>query len=169
MLLNRRVSIYQKQVVNRFASPAHLGDLTINILKEIRVGDVFDDRLPVVALPQGMRFDKLREVIADSEGIDFPVVDEDNRLTGILSINQVRQVLFEDSLGDLVVVGDIASRAYFVTPEEDLYTALQRFLESGHDHLPVVETQDGHRILGILRHEEVIGAYHREVIRRDES
>ena len=94
MLLNRRVSIYEKQVVNRFASPAHLGDLTINILKEIRVGEVFDERLPVVVLTEGMRFSELREVITDSEGMDFPVMDENNHLTGILSINQIRQVLF---------------------------------------------------------------------------
>lgn len=168
LLLNRHVTIYNRQVINRFSSPAHVGDITINVLKEIRVSDVFDKQLQVVVLPQDMSFGALREIITESEGMDFPVVDENNRLTGILSINQIRQVLFEDGLGDLVVVGELASKPYFVTPKEDLYTALQKFLESGHDQLPVVEVENGQRILGILRHVEVISAYHREMTRRTE-
>jgi CIC family chloride channel protein len=170
LMLNRHVSIYRSQVYNRFSSPAHLGDMTINVLREIQVSEVYDTEQKVVVLPQGMRFGDLREIIETSEDLDFPVVDEANRLKGILSLNRLRQVLFEESLGDLVVVGELASKPYFVRPDEDLYTALQRFLESGHEQLPVVEDHDeGQRIVGILHHKDVISAYHREIDRRTKT
>ncbi len=166
VLINRRSSIYDSQVPNRFASPAHLGEMTVNILSEIRVGDVLDMKRPPVVLRQDTTFKALREIILDTDGMDYPVVDEEGRLTGLLSVNDVRKVLLEDDLGDLVVVGEIASRPYFVTTDEDLYSALLKLLDSRHDQLPVLGPQEGWRILGMLRHEDVISAYQRELSRR---
>lgn len=166
VLINRRYSIYESQVPNRFASPAHLGEMTVNILSEIRVADVLDMKRPLVVLRQDTTFKALREIILDTDGMDYPVVDEKGRLTGLLSFNDVRKVLLEDDLGDLVVVGEIASRPHFVTTDEDLYSALLKFLDSRHDQLPVLGPEGGSHILGMLRHDDVISAYHSELSRR---
>lgn len=166
VLINRESSIYESQVPNRFASPAHLGEMTVNILSEIRVADVLEMKRPPVILRQETSFKSLREVILETDDMDYPVVDEEGRLTGLLSVNDVRKVLLEDDLGELVVVGEIASKPYFVTTDEDLYSALLKFLDSRHDQLPVLGPQGGPHILGMLRHEDVISAYHRELSRR---
>jgi CIC family chloride channel protein len=53
-----------------------------------------------------------------------------------------------------------------VTPEENLHDALLKFLKSDYTELPVVAEDDGNRIIGTLRHEDLISAYNQEVLRR---
>jgi hypothetical protein len=49
-LLSRRWSIYEKQVRNKFASPAHTGDLTINVLQTMQVREVYNPGRPMAQL-----------------------------------------------------------------------------------------------------------------------
>ncbi len=160
LLMSRERTIFEAQVPNRLASPAHAGEITVNVLKEIPVRDVFQATQAVPILTRDMNFRAMRDVVLGSQHTDFPVVDREKRLSGIFSLNQIRNVLLEDSLADLVVVGEVASRPFFVTPEEDLHGALMKFLESGHDELPVVSDPESRRVLGMIRHEDVISAYH---------
>ncbi|MBW2333211.1 MAG: chloride channel protein [Deltaproteobacteria bacterium] len=107
ILLNRRVSLYEKQEKNRFASKAHADEMRVNILSEIPVEDVYEKDKKLVKLKEYMTFSELRKVITETNLDYFPVVDDDNRLKGILSLRDLRTVLFEDSLKDLVVVGEL--------------------------------------------------------------
>jgi CIC family chloride channel protein len=89
---------------------------------------------------------------------------------GNLSLKEIREVLFEDSLSDLVVAGELCGPPLSLTPEQDLNTALLTFLQGGYGQMPVVEGGDGPlRILGLLRHEDVIAAYRDEIARRGQE
>lgn len=170
ILFNRYSSIYEKQLGNKFQSPAHECDLTINVLGEMTVAQVFDPEQAFVQLRADTRFAELRSVIAASRQYVFPVVDEGQRLIGVLPLKNVRNVMFEDSLGDLVVVGELAAPPVSLTLDQDLNHALVTFLQSGYNQVPVVVYQDGgQRLLGMLSHEDVIAAYHAEVSRRTQA
>jgi len=166
ILLNRRVSLYEKQEKNRFASKAHADEMRVNILSEIPVEDVYEKDKKLVKLKEYMTFSELRKVITETNLDYFPVVDDDNRLKGILSLRDLRTVLFEDSLKDLVVVGELAASPVSVSIDEDLYSALLKFIHSGFGQLPVVDSVDSDKILGLLQHQDVIEAYEKEVSKR---
>jgi len=166
ILLSRHWSIYEKQVENKFHSPAHVGDMTINVLKEIHVRDIFQPEAVINALSSTMKFKDLKDVISRTRETFFPVVDENGLLTGILNLHDIRQVLFEDGLSDLVVVGELASPPVFLRPEDDLFSALSTFLDSGYGQIPVIDTQGDAGILGLLAHDDVINAYRQEILRR---
>jgi len=164
LLLTRKWSIYEKQVDNKFASPAHTADMTINVLEEMTVGDIFQPSR-VEILPASMRFGELRQVLARSSHNHYPVVDREGRLTGIFSLRDVRTILFEDAILDLIVVGEVAKDPVWITTSETLYSALMKFLNSGFGTIPVVDDESG-AILGLLSHEDVIAAYQHEIHRR---
>jgi CIC family chloride channel protein len=164
ILLTRKWSIYEKQVENKFASPAHVADMTVNVLEEMKVNDIFQPSR-VEILPATMRFGELRDVLSRSSHNHYPVVDSQGRLTGIFSLRDVRTILFEDAILDLVVVGEVAKEPFWVTTNETLYSALMKFLDSGLGTIPVVDDESG-AILGLLDHEDVISAYHYEIDRR---
>ena len=164
-LLSHRWSIYEKQVENKFDSPAHLADMTVNILQEIKVGQIFKPEAVVTALSSSMKFKDLKEVISRTRESYFPVVDDAGKLTGILNLHDIRYVLFEDSLSDLVVVGELAGPAVYVRPEDDLFQALNKFLDSGYGQIPVVDMDHDQTIWGLLAHEDVIGAYQEQIIK----
>ncbi|MEW5914565.1 MAG: chloride channel protein [Thermodesulfobacteriota bacterium] len=167
ILFNRGSSIYEKQLGSKFQSPAHQGDVTVNVLEELTVRDVFPAEQEFITLPAHMHFDQLQRTIAASGQSVFPVTDDGGRLVGLLSVKNIRTVLFEDSLKDLVVVGELCTSPASLSLDQDLYNALLIFLDSGYGQIPVVDYGQGHQcILGMLQHEDVIAAYHAEVSRR---
>ncbi len=167
ILFNRYASIYEKQVPNKFQSPAHEGDVTVNVLSDFKVADVFSPEQTFVTLEASTRFDELLHIISQSGQNVFPVLDAGGRVTGLLSLKNIRTLLFEESLRDLLVVGELATKPVTLTLNQDLYDALITFLDSGYTQLPVVDYQEGRqRVLGMLNHEDVIAAYHKEVSRR---
>ncbi|MDL1976706.1 MAG: chloride channel protein [Deltaproteobacteria bacterium] len=169
LLFSRKWSIYEKQVKNKFASPAHLSDATINIMKGMQVKKIFNPDTYIIPLPEDLRLKELTNVVAHSKESFFPVVNDDFKLVGVLSLRVVRKYLFGDSsLGELLVVGEIAGKPITVKLEDDLFAALSKFLSSGYWELPVVDSQNG-EMLGVLNLTDVFSAYHSEISRLKEK
>jgi CIC family chloride channel protein len=165
VLLSRRWSIYENQVRNKFASPAHAGELTINVLQTMKVREVYNPGRPVTQLPVDMRFKELKRLMTMTRESCFPVVDDDFKLTGILSFPDLRPILFEDTLSDLVVVGELADNPVSVGLHESLYEALIKFIRTGYGQIPVVDDDDQRRLVGMLSLQELVNAYHLAILR----
>lgn len=165
LLFTRRWSIYEKQVTDKFDSPAHIGDLTINVLEQMKVHEIFKPGEGIVPVQNAMSFSAFRKMITDTDMNYFPVYDG-KRLSGILSLKTVRPVLFEQDVDSILVVKDVAMPLITLQPEENLYSALVKFLRSGYTQIPVVEPEDPDHVRGYLRHEDLMSAYNKEIIRR---
>jgi CIC family chloride channel protein len=158
LVLCRNVSLYENQVDTKFDSPAHVGDATINILEKEKVADHFrPGRVTVVE--ESTNFGALTDIIVNSHELCFPVRGTDDRITGILSVQDLRKVLYEDSLCELLVAKDVARKAVLLHPDDDLYLALLKFVEADLAQLPVVDDQDPTTVLGSLTREDVFTAY----------
>lgn len=167
LLLSQRWSLYEKQVHNKFQSPAHRNDAVINILQTMTVRDVYREDAPVTSLPEDMTFATLKRMLTRSEESFFPVVDDHFHLRGILSLPNLHAILFEDHLSDLLVVGELATPPVSVRLDESLYDALVKFLQSGYGRVPIVDEEGG--LKGLLRLSELMAAYHREILRLKEE
>lgn len=160
LVLTRDVCLYENQVGNKFESPAHVGDATINILERERVAaHFFPSRVTIVE--EATNFGALTDIIANANEMCFPVRGQDERISGILAVQDLRKVLFEDSLCELLVAKDVARKAVTLMPDEDLYSALLKFVESDLSQLPVLDPDDETRVLGLLAREDVFRAYAR--------
>jgi chloride channel protein, CIC family len=166
ILFTRKWSIYERQVKDKFQSPAHLGDLTIDILEEMTVADAYQPDDSINPLPEGMRFGDFRRLVAGTSLSHFPVADRHGRLCGLVSLKATRPGIFEEGLDELVIISDIASPLVTVYPEDNLHEALQKLLKHSYTQVPVIEESDPNHIVGYLRHEDLIHAYHQEILRR---
>ncbi|MEW5773516.1 MAG: chloride channel protein [Thermodesulfobacteriota bacterium] len=158
LVLGRGTSLYEHQVDNKFESPAHLDDATINILEGLQVQD-FYARGRVTTLEEGTTLKALTDIIANTNELYFPVRNARDEITGILGVEDVRKVLFEDCLFDLVVVGELARKPAMLKPEDNLYTALLKFVDTNCGQIPVTAPDDDNEILGLLNREDVFKAY----------
>jgi CIC family chloride channel protein len=165
-LFTKRWTIYERQVLNMTESPAHLGDLTVNVLEEIRVSDIFEDEREVTTIPGYLPLRDIIPLVADERDSYFPVSDPEGKLVGILSLKHIRSVLFEETVKDLLVAEDLMTDFRAVTLEENLYSALKKFIESNYGQIPVVSEKEPDRVLGMLSHEDVINAYNRTIMAR---
>jgi chloride channel protein, CIC family len=159
-LLLGRVSLYEKQVVTRLASPAHLTEFARGLLEEMQVSDAIRLRT-VVTIPENMPFDQLVQVVSGSRETYFPVVDQNGRMSGILSINDIRQVMFEEGLRRLVVAKDVATpNVVWVFADDSLQEALDKMVLLDVDELPVVQKEAPDKIVSMISKREIIGYYH---------
>ncbi|MFO7687782.1 MAG: chloride channel protein [Desulfobacterales bacterium] len=163
-LVARRWTIFHRQVKSRVDSPAHAGEFFVDLLQAIRVGDLMDQVKKVQLIPQDMTFADFKNYFSRTEQHYFPVMDQDQRLVSIFSINDVRGVLFSQEIEELVVMKDIGSSdIIFTTPAEDLNSVLQKFTIKNIDSLPVVADDDHGKLIGMLGRREVISFYNRKV------
>lgn len=159
-LLSRKWTIYVKQVQNRLASNAHRGEFFVDVLATIKVHDLLPQLRRAELIPEDMTFNQFREIFSSSEQHYFPVVNKEGKFTGIFSINDVRSILFDQDVGDLVLMKDIATTdIIYTTPSEDLNNALRKFTIRNLNRIPVVKDEDPSQLLGMLDRREVIQAY----------
>ena len=152
------IHLYENQVDNKFASPAHTADATNNILESVPVASVFTPGRTTI-LEESVTLRALADIIAGTSDFVFPVKNHDGFLTGILAVQDVRQVLFESSLHELVVVRDLMRRPVVIHPDMSLYDALMLFIETDLGQLPVVADERPDQVLGLLDRRHVFTAY----------
>ena len=159
-LLLGRVSLYEKQVATMLASPAHMTEFARGLLEEMHVEEAVQPQ-PVMVIPENMPLSQLIRVMASSRQIYFPVVDGGGRVTGILSINDIREVMFEESVQRLIVAKDVATpNVVRVFGQDSLQEALDKMVRLNVDELPVVKEDAPDEIVAMISKRDIIGYYH---------
>ena len=163
-MLSRRWTIFYCQVQSKVDSPAHAGDFFVDILQAIPVNALMPLVRKVTLIPQDMPFQEFKHYFSETKQHYFPVVDDEQRLVGIFSINDIRGVLFSPEIEQLVLMKDVGTSDIIVTtPEEDLNAVLKKFTTRNIDSLPVVRADDHGILLGMLNRREVIAFYNQKV------
>jgi CIC family chloride channel protein len=159
-LILGKTSLYEKQMVTRLVSPAHLGEFARGLLEEAFVKEAIQPR-NVLTIPETMRFGELIKVVTNSPESYFPVVDDHGKMTAILSINDIREVLFEETLAQVIIAKDVATptvvRAFW---DESLQDALDKMLMINVNELPVVREEEPDVIIGMIAKRDIISYYH---------
>ena len=161
-----RITLYEKQVNRMADSPANMGDFTIDVLDTISVDQAFKPVETVPVVPENAKLIDLQHLVSERQESYFPVVSKEGKIVGIISLRNIRSVLFENEMNDLLIARDFMTSPVTVTPAESLRSALKKFIESDYGQIPVVDVRDENRIIGMLSHEDVIETYNREVIAR---
>lgn len=164
-LFSRPWTIYVRQVKSKLESGAHRGDFFMDVLAAIKVQELLPYLRKVQLIPEDMPFEEFKhKVFARSDQQYFPVVNKKNKLTGIFSINDVRAVLFNEEINNIVVMRDIATTdIIYTTPSEDLNQVLRKFTIKNLNRIPVVREDDPSELIGMLDRKEVIEYYNRRV------
>ena len=169
-LLCRRWTLYESQVPTRLDSPAHRGDFIVDVLEGIRVADVYQRERKLIYVPERTSLDEIVHLLAKTPQRYFPVVDDNGRMIGIFSAEDVRSYLYDDTLWKIANAGDVmVTNLVTVTPDDDLNTALRRFTALNLDELPVVDPEERGKLLGMLRRKESIAAYNRRLVEHKQA
>jgi len=100
----------------------------------------------------------LVKVISKSKRNLFPVVSEDGRFIGIVNLNEVRHIIFNQELYDSTYVHDLMNDAPdFIGENENMEAVMNKFEQSGAWNLPVLNSQ-GHYV-GFVSKSKLFSAY----------
>jgi CIC family chloride channel protein len=158
-MLSDRRSIYSQQVETRTRSPAHQASFVRQILAGQTIGR-FVSRGDMPMLRPGDSLSVIFRRFDDATIAVMPVVDDENRLVGIIDLEEVYLASHAPSLLPLILAADLMHTD--VTPllaDESLENVYAAFVESGHQALPVVDNLENRHVQGMVRRGEVASAY----------
>lgn len=97
------------------------------------------------------------------------VVNPARQLLGTIHLADLKAVLLKrEALRHGVLALDLANEGTPVClPYEDLRDAMTRFGRTGLPELPVIDAPENRKLVGALRHRDVVAVYNQEIIRRD--
>ncbi len=135
------------------------------VLSSLQVRNVMKTKFTTVH--EDTDVNDLLSTVVNGEDFYFPAVDDEGLLTGIISLQDIRSVLFDEDLRKLVKVKYIASSHVIkVTTSDNLNTAIEKFAMKDLGEMPVVERFNERKVVGMLNRGDVITAYNRELLRR---
>jgi CIC family chloride channel protein len=146
-------SIYTKRLARRGELITHHKDRAVLTL--MRMGDVVEKDLKRVGPDQTLG--DLVKVVSKSCRNIFPVVDEDNMLVGIVLLDNIRDIMFNQDMYDNTYVHELMILPpSYVSSDENMDSVMKKFEETGAWNLPVID--DG-KYVGFVSKSKIFNAY----------
>ncbi len=156
--------LHLPQVPTRLESKAHMGDFAVNVLESITVRDVLKELGDFETISGGTTVHTILSMGTSTRQSYYPVVNASGAFIGIFSLNDLRAVLDQQEVWDLLVAADVMKpRAEIdvVSPDETLADVSMRFARTSLEELPVV---DGDQLVGVISRRQLNNAYIRRMM-----
>lgn len=146
-------SIYTKRLARRGELITHHKDRAVLTL--MRMGDVVEKDLKKVGPDQTLG--DLVKVVSKSCRNIFPVVDEENMLVGIVLLDNIRDIMFNQEMyADTYVHELMIMPPSYVSSDENMDCVMKKFEETGAWNLPVID--DG-KYVGFVSKSKIFNTY----------
>ena len=152
-----RESIYTLKLVLRNINIK--GGTESNIIKEIPVEDIYSKNFDTINATDN--FSKVINTVIKSKSPEYPVIDSNKKIIGVLFLNDVKSYLYEkDTLKNILIATDIAKTDFdIVTPEDTCADALDKISKLNQEGVPVVNNKRDKKIIGMLWRKDIQDAY----------
>ena len=139
----------------------------VNIMESIFVKDVYSK--DVTTIHANDNFNLIVNKVIQGHGREFPVVDDNQNLIGVITVDMVKDFLFEtETLGNVLIATDILSTdVESVIPTDNCQVAIDKMRKKDYESLPVLENEKSKKVIGTIRIKDIQEAYNKEVERRD--
>jgi CIC family chloride channel protein len=151
-------SIYTLSLAKRGDLITHNKDKAILTLMKLDAV-IEDNFIPVY---QTMRLGDLVDIFKRSSRNLFPVLDNDGKLVGVLTLDDFKQLLFDTKLHKSITVRDLMlAPPAIIEKDENMDQVMQKFQSTGAWNLPVVQDQ---KYVGFISKSKLFSAYRRKLI-----
>ena len=137
----------------------------INVLRNIPVKEVMIKEMDII--PEDLPLRQILMRAKESVQSYFPVLSRNGELLGVISLRDIRPLLMEEELMNLIIAKDIVDENFlYLTPEDNLDTAMKKFAQKDLGQLPVVDPQNHKKLIGMLKRTDVINAYNNAILKQ---
>jgi chloride channel protein, CIC family len=133
-------------------------------ISTLKVSEIM--RTDVKLIPRTTPLPEIVQTFLTTRSLYLYVGDEEGRLLGVVDLHDIKETFPDKGLGSLVIAEDITTEIPCVTPEESLTSVNEKLWFRDLGHLPVVDTLETRRFLGIVTRRDLLGAIDREVLQR---
>ncbi len=148
----RRFSLYPSQVRTVHDSPVHR--LELDPLTRLKCRDVVNKDRTFICVQQSLTVPELALLVERAADQDvFPVIDESDKLLGVISAESLRILTTNPELRSVAIAADLMGPLVAVRLDDDLRTATQLLVAMDLRALPVVRATG--EIIGMLDEHDV--------------
>jgi chloride channel protein, CIC family len=156
-------SLYTKNLIESGDLIQH--DKDRYVLSLIDIKKVIESDL--LTISEDAKLGQLVELVKKSKRNIFPVVSERDELRGIITLDDVRDVMFDDEARLNVRVKSLMQKAPTeVYPSDDMQTVMNKFEVTQAWNLPVIENG---KYLGLVSKSRIFNAYRNQLIQQDKE
>jgi len=139
----------------------------INVMESIFVKEVFTKEYEAIKLHDN--FSQIVNHLIKGKSSEYPVIDDDGRVKGIISLHNVKDYLLEkDSLQNVLIANDIMeTRFETLKPTDNCNIALDKMKKYNFEGLPVNDGVNEDKIIGFIWRKDIHDAYQKEIERRE--
>jgi len=152
----------------RKAGEAGMNITEEDLIKTYRLSDVMNTDVPTI--PAGSSLSEVVKVVSSTDNFYYPVVDNDKKLIGAITLDGIRNTFTTQELNDWLVALDIMEPVIAkVTLAVALSEAFEKTQQLDIEHIPVVASDQDERFVGILDCHAVRRSLSAEVLSRQQK
>lgn len=134
-----------------------------DVIARWKVDDVLDKEVPKVSVTDSVK--KVVSMFSESDYFCLPVVDQNNETVGMITMNDLKQLMVSQDTWEWILAGDIVAPApEVITKDEDLSDAIVTMKQLGREQLVVVESEQSKAPAGILDTRRVRKLVNKELV-----
>ena len=123
-------------------------------------------REDVRLVPRTMPLAEIVQTFLRTRSLYLYVGNEDQTLLGVIDLHDIKDAFREAELPSAVIAEDLVVDIPFVTPSESLTSVNEKLWFRDLGQLPVVQSPENRKFLGIITRRDLLGAFDREVLQR---
>ncbi len=153
-------TIYTRELAERGDLLTHDKDHSVLTLMQL---DSVIEKDFIKVQPEMSLGDMLHKVVSKSNRNLFPVVDQESRLVGIILLDDIRTVMFDQDLYEITSVETYMHNPpdYIIYEKDSMKIVMKKFQNSGAWNLPVIKNG---KYCGFVSKSKLLTAYRRELI-----
>jgi CIC family chloride channel protein len=152
-------SIYTVELAKRGELITH--DKDKNVLMMMQIDKLIETNFKAV-FPEMLLGEMLKKAVANSTRNIFPVIDKKEEFLGIVLLDDIRPIMFDNEMYDKVDVQTIMKAApEIIFYNDSVETVMQKFKESDAWNLPVVKDK---KYVGFISKSKLLTAYRNKLI-----
>jgi chloride channel protein, CIC family len=133
-----------------------------SVLRALNLNSLVEKDLATIKPEASLR--NIVDVIIKSKRNIFPVVDEEQKLHGIILLNDIRSTMFDTSKYDELKASDLMTQPPdFVSDDDPMQRVISKFEMSGAWNLPVINKNKEY--IGLVSKSSIFSRYRSELMR----
>lgn len=152
-------SIYTVELAKRGELITH--DKDKNVLMMMTINKLIETNFKAVH-PEMFLGDMLKKAVSNSNRNIFPVIEKDKQFLGIVLLDDIRPIMFDNDMYDKVTVETFMRSAPSIIQHDDsVEKVMQKFKESAAWNLPVIKNG---KYLGFISKSKLLSVYRTKLI-----
>jgi chloride channel protein, CIC family len=134
------------------------------MLSSLKVAEIM--RSDIKLIPRTTPLPEILKTFLSTRSLYLYVGDEAGKLLGVIDLHDVKEI-FAEQTPAAIIAEDLVSDIPFVTPSEPLTSVNEKLWFRDLGQLPVVDSPETRRFLGIVTRRDLLGAFDREVLQHN--